>query len=173
MNDSEATIRPAHPADHDRVIAVADDWWGRPVASALPRLFLNHFYRTSLIAEDSVGLAGFLVGFLSPSEPDQAYIHFVGVRPDLRRHSLGRRMYEHFFSLAQEGGRRVILAITPPINDTSVDFHRSMGFARSGPVAHYDRPGEAQVLFRLELDGSQRLRRASGSDTSARPSGLR
>jgi hypothetical protein len=29
-------------------------------------------------------MSGFLIGFMSPSEPDEAYIHFVGVSPGAR-----------------------------------------------------------------------------------------
>jgi hypothetical protein len=60
------TIRPAVPDDYDRIAAVIDDWWGRPLRQALPRLFLDHFHDTSFVAEDGAGLRGFLVGFLSP-----------------------------------------------------------------------------------------------------------
>lgn len=70
-------FRAAQPADYDRIVAVMDDWWGRVVHTGLPRLFLNHFHRTSIIAERDSDLAGFLVGFLSPSVPDAAYIHFA------------------------------------------------------------------------------------------------
>ena len=74
-------FRAAQPADYDRIVAVMDDWWGRVVHTGLPRLFLNHFHRTSIIAERDSDLAGFLVGFLSPSVPDTAYIHFAASAP--------------------------------------------------------------------------------------------
>lgn len=45
------TIRPAEPSDYDRIVAVIDDWWGRPVRAVLPRLFLDHFAGTSLVAK--------------------------------------------------------------------------------------------------------------------------
>jgi hypothetical protein len=45
------TVRGARPADFDTIIAVVDDWWGRPAARDLTRLFLDHFFGTSLIAE--------------------------------------------------------------------------------------------------------------------------
>jgi hypothetical protein len=60
-------FRAAEPADYDRIVAVMDDWWGRVVHTGLPRLFLNHFHRTSIIAERDGDLAGFLVGFLLPA----------------------------------------------------------------------------------------------------------
>ncbi|HEX4290839.1 MAG TPA: GNAT family N-acetyltransferase, partial [Trebonia sp.] len=77
----DLTLRTATPADYDSIAAVVDDWWGRPVRHILPRLFLDHFHATSAIAEAGDGLAGFLIGILSPSLPDVAYIHFIGVHP--------------------------------------------------------------------------------------------
>ena len=47
----------------------------------LPKLFFVHFRDTSFVAERNGELAGFLVGFLSQSEPDAAYVHFVGGQP--------------------------------------------------------------------------------------------
>jgi hypothetical protein len=43
-------LRPARAADYDTIATVVDDWWGRPILSSLPRLFLDHFHRTSIIA---------------------------------------------------------------------------------------------------------------------------
>jgi predicted GNAT superfamily acetyltransferase len=82
--EPDIRLRTAEAADYDRIIAVVDDWWGRSVRHALPRLFLDHFHATSFVAERDGDLAGFLIGFLSPSLLDAAYIHFVGVNPLLR-----------------------------------------------------------------------------------------
>jgi ribosomal protein S18 acetylase RimI-like enzyme len=119
----------------------------------VPRLFLDHFHRTSLVAEDGAGLAGFLIGFLSPSAPDTAYIHFVGVAPRHRGTGLGRRMYERFFAIAADGGRTYVKAITSPVNTGSIAFHTAMGFTVDGPVADYDGPGTDRMVFRLRLPG--------------------
>jgi ribosomal protein S18 acetylase RimI-like enzyme len=143
--------RMARPGDYDAIAAVIDDWWGRPVAGKLPRLFLDHFHRSSLIAEGPAGLEAFLVGILSPSLPDRAYIHFVGVAPAGRGQGLGRRLYEEFFALARADGRRVVSAITAPVNTASVAFHASLGFSVTGPVADYEGPGQAYMLFERAL----------------------
>ena len=97
MEDRGLTVRGARPADFDAIIAVVDDWWGRAMSTGLPRLFLDHFFGTSLIAEHDGELAGFLIGFLSPSKPQDAYIHFAGVAPPWRRTGLARGLYEQFF----------------------------------------------------------------------------
>ena len=145
------TIRPARPGDYDRIAAVADRWWGRPILDVLPRLFLDHFHRTSLVAEQDGDLAGFVVGFLSPSLPDRAYLHFVGVSPTHRWHGLGRQLYERFFELAAAEGRTVVSAVTSPVNTGSIAFHRRMGFTASDPVTDYNGPGHHLVTFERPL----------------------
>lgn len=146
------TIRSARPEDYDTIVAVVDTWWGRPVTGLLNRLHLNHFCDTSLIAEDGEGeLVGFVVGFLSPSRPGEAYIHFAGVAPGVRRTGLARSLYERFFAAAREEGRTVVRAITSPQNVRSIAFHTAMGFHCSQPVADYDGPGQDRVLFSRSL----------------------
>ncbi|MBN6055403.1 GNAT family N-acetyltransferase [Nonomuraea sp. RK-328] len=147
----DVRLRAAEPADYDRIAPVVDDWWGRPIQGVLPRLFLDHFHRTSLVAEDGDALAGFLIGFLSPSVPDAAYIHFVGVHPGRRGGGLARRLYRSFFDLAAAGGRTRVRAITSPLNHGSIAFHRAMGFAVEGPVPDYDGPSTDRVVFELHL----------------------
>ena len=145
-------LRTARPGDYDTIIAVVDDWWGRPIAGALQRVFLDHFFTTSLIAEDADGgLAGFLVGFPSPADDGGAYIHFVGVDPAQRGAGLGRTLYEAFFDEMRAGGRTSVHAVTPPVNVDSIAFHRSLGFDISGPVADYDGPGADRVVFSRSL----------------------
>lgn len=149
----DVTLRTASPADYDGIVAVVDDWWGRPIAGSLPRLFLDHFWRTSLVAENADGsLAGFLVGFVSPSEPERAYIHFVGIAPDARGSGLGRRLYDRFFEIAREAGCGRVGAITASINSASLAFHTAMGFAVKGPVAGYDGPGSDMLVFDRVLE---------------------
>ena len=59
----------------------------------LPKLFFIHFRETSFVAERNGELAGFLVGFLSQSEPNAAYVHFVGPGPAARGTGLARDLY--------------------------------------------------------------------------------
>jgi predicted GNAT superfamily acetyltransferase len=149
----DVTLRTARAADYDGIIAAVDDWWGRPVHRALPRLFLDHFHDTSFIAERSGGeLAGFLVGFCSPAQRDCAYIQFVGVAPEEWRSGLARLLYQAFFEMAATDGRRVVCAVTAPVNSTSIAFHTAIGFSVTGPVDGYDGPSSAKVLFERRLD---------------------
>jgi acetyltransferase (GNAT) family protein len=101
------SIRTARAADYDGIISVVDDWWGRPVHHALPRLFLDHFHDTSFIAERPGGeLAGFLVGFCSPAQRDCAYIQFAGVAPQERRSGLATAQANRLRALLRDGVRQ-------------------------------------------------------------------
>lgn len=152
-------IRAARADDYDAIATVIDDWWGRSVLSHLPRLFLDHFHRTSLVAEVPVTrmreptdwLAGFLIGFLSPSESDEAYIHFVGVDPQSRKSGLARELYERFFAIARANDRHIVKAITSPGNDASIGFHRHLGFTVTGPVRDYNGPGHHLITFERKI----------------------
>ena len=145
--EHDIRLRTAAAADYDRIITRLDDWWGRPVRQALPRLFLDHFHATSFVAERDGDLAGFLIGFMSPSLPGAAYIHFVGVHPHFRGNGLARVLYQRFFELAAADGRHVVRAVTAPSNTGSVAFHTAMGFTVTEPIPGYDGPSSGKVLF--------------------------
>lgn len=139
-------IRHAEPTDYGRVISVIDDWWGgREMAAMLPKLFFVHFRDTSFVAEDDDALAGFLCGFRSQTHDDEAYVHFVGVDPALRGSGLGRELYERFF--AAVAPRSVVRAVTAPVNERSVAFHRALGFEVERVDEDYDGRGQARVLL--------------------------
>jgi len=139
-------IRHADPDDYVRAIAVVDEWWGgREMAAMLPKLFFVHFRDTSFVAEDDGSFAGFLCGFRSQTHDDEAYIHFVGVDPARRGAGLGRALYARFF--AAVAPRAVVRAVTSPVNERSVAFHRALGFVVERVDDDYDGAGEARVLL--------------------------
>ena len=128
-------------------------WWGgREMAPILPKLFFIHFEGTSFVAEDSDGrLVAFLIGFLSQTDADEAYIHFVGVTPEDRGDGLGRALYERFFEEARTNGRTVVRCVTSPVNEGSLAFHEAMGFEVERVVEDYDGPGEDRALLVKQL----------------------
>ena len=72
--------------DYAPAITVIDDWWGgHHMADMLPKLFFQHFQETSFAVEDNHQIVAFLIGFVSQTYPEQAYIHFVGSRTWLQR----------------------------------------------------------------------------------------
>jgi ribosomal protein S18 acetylase RimI-like enzyme len=158
------TFRRPVEADHARIVEQVDDWWGgRRLHDLLPRLWFQHFSGTSWTVLDDGGQpVGFLVGFVSPDHPDEAYIHMVGVHPNHRRAGLGRALYARFIGDVEACGVRRIRSITWPGNRVSVAFHRSMGFRPDeGPGTQrlygtpaypdYDGHGDDRVAFVRDL----------------------
>jgi ribosomal protein S18 acetylase RimI-like enzyme len=145
-------MRNATEADYDPIIARVDEWWGgRPMRGLLPRLFFQHFEPTSFVIETDGTPVAFLAGFISQTDPTVGYVHFIGVDPAHRRAGLGRRLYERFFETVAVNGVTRVRAITSPLNEQSIAFHRSIGFAVLGMHADYDGPGDDRVLLERAL----------------------
>jgi GNAT superfamily N-acetyltransferase len=155
-------IRQGRPSDHENVVSVMPDWWGgRDLSSSVLKVFFIHFRNTTYVAEINNDLAGFLVGFLSQSEENVGYIHFIGVHPNYRKGGIGRLLYEKFYDVCMTSSRSVVKSCTSPINKLSIDFHLHMGFiiepgdgTVDGMTVTMDflRKDDPKVLFRKELD---------------------
>jgi len=153
----DLTIRNIEPTDYQPVISVLNDWWGgRNMSDMLPKLFFVHFRETSFAAESEGKIVGFLIGFLSQTFPDQAYIHFAGVHPDYRRKGLAGNLYRHFFEISRNHGCRVVHCVTSPVNKAAIAFHLRMGFSIEqgdkliegiSVAENYDGYGSDRVLF--------------------------
>lgn len=106
-------VRPARAADHPRVVRALDAWCsGPPGAGAHPvrsRLLFEDFLATCCTAEDADGaLVGFLIGSLSQTDRRTAHLHHVAVAPRARRRGVAAALCERFFSVARDGGRRLV-----------------------------------------------------------------
>lgn len=151
----ELTYRALTDSDHPDVMAALESWWGGVGGEAggaqrtalLPRLFFQHFADTSQVVRDDSRLVAFLVGFLSQSHPEEAYIHFVGVDPEYQGRGVGADLYKWFFAAARQNGRSTVRAITSVSNTGSQAFHRRLGFTVSDPIADYDGAGGDRVTF--------------------------
>lgn len=152
-------VRQARPDDLAPLVAVVDDWWGGPpVSHLLHRFYFEHFAETCFVAHDAGGnRVGFLVGFLSQTRPDEAYIRLVAVHPEQRGAGVGRALYERFFATARARERAVVRSVTSPGNQASVAFHTRLGFVLEPgdaitddglPILRdYDGRGAARVRF--------------------------
>jgi len=132
------------------------------MADMLPKLFFVHFRDTSFIAERDTKIVGFLVGFLSQTFLDEAYVHFLGVHPDFRKQGIARKLYESFFEAARQRDRSIVRLVTASVNKESIAFHTHIGFQIEPqdtqidaiPVyQNYDGRGNDRVLFVKRLSG--------------------
>jgi len=149
------------PSDRERVLAVVDDWWGRPMPGLLPRPFFTHFRDTSFVIKQGEELVAFLLGFLSQTYPDEAYVHAVAVAPAFRDQGVGRLLYRHFIDVVIRRGTRRVHAITSAANVGSLAFHRRLGF--SVQLSDED-GGDAPAELVLELPPIARYSGPTGRD---------
>ena len=155
--DHEVRWRNIEPGDQTRVAAVIDEWWsGRAMSGRLSHVFFVHFRPTGFVVECNDELLGFLLGFVSQTTPNEAYVHFVGVHPDYRRLGLGRRLYERFSTVAGLLGCDTVRSHTSPQNRLSIAFHAAQHFDIDPGDAvidgvsvwrDYAGPGEHRVRF--------------------------
>ncbi|MFF2176033.1 GNAT family N-acetyltransferase [Lysinibacillus sp. NPDC058147] len=155
-------IRSVKGSDYYVISPLINEWWGgRNMSDMLPKLFFDHFTQTSLIAEKDGKLVGFLIGFLSQTYSNEAYIHFVGVHPEYRKHNIGKHLYNEFFNVVKQNNRSIVRCVTSPVNKVSIAYHTKMGFEiEDGDRSvedlsintDYDGPNQDRVLFVKKLD---------------------
>jgi ribosomal protein S18 acetylase RimI-like enzyme len=155
-------IRSVKSSDYYLISPLINEWWGgRNMSDMLPKLFFDHFSNSSFIAEKDGEIIGFLIGFLSQSHADESYIHFVGVHPDFRNQNIGKELYNKFFYVAKQNGRKIVRCVTSPVNKVSIAYHTKMGFQiekgdkrLEGVEVHtgYDGPNQNRVLFIKQLN---------------------
>ncbi|WP_254434102.1 GNAT family N-acetyltransferase [Halobacillus sp. Marseille-Q1614] len=150
-------IRFVKSEDYYVLSPLINEWWGgRNMSHLLPKLFFDHFNNTSFIVEEDNKAVGFLIGFLSQSNKEEAYIHFVGVHPEYRKHYIGKQLYHEFYRAVKRENRSIVRAVTSPVNKTSIAYHTKMGFEiKEGDkevegvsvYSDYDGPGKDRILF--------------------------
>ncbi|CAG7644383.1 GNAT family N-acetyltransferase [Paenibacillus allorhizosphaerae] len=154
-------IRHMEPEDCGAIISAAPDWWGSTYASDMfSSWYIHHFRETCLVAEQGGDMIGFLMGFLSQTVPDEAYIRIVMVDPVARGQGVGRALYGNFFDRAAASGRTTIRCVTVPRKKDSIAFHTKLGFSiepqeqelEGVPVClNYDGRGGNRVMFKKLL----------------------
>ena len=123
--------RNAEMSDYHPVLNAMLEWWdGRDLRNKVYWGLFRHFKQTSFIVEDEKGdLVAFLLGYLSQTFQNEAYINWIGVHPEHRNKGIARMLYERFFDVARSSGRSLVTCGTSKNNKTSMNWHKHIGFA--------------------------------------------
>ena len=127
--------------------------------NSIYHIFTKYFRSTSFVAELPSGeLGGFLLGFISQENPEEAYIHLLCVDPKMRGKHIGKKLVEKFTEeLALKNCKKIYL-ITKPVNWNSISFYKKLGFLEdksletinilgTNAVKNYNGMGQHMVVF--------------------------
>jgi len=127
--------------------------------NSIYHIFTKFFKNTSLVAELPSGeIGGFLLGFISQDNPEEAYIHLLGIDPKVRRRGIGRKLVDEFLEVSALKGCKMVYLITKPINWNSISFYKKLGFLEDKEgdtinimgitaIRNYNGMGEHMVVF--------------------------
>jgi ribosomal protein S18 acetylase RimI-like enzyme len=128
--------------------------------NSIYHIFTKFFKSTSLVLEDTddKSIKGFLLGFISPDDPQNAYIHLLCLDKSLRGSGIGFSIVDHFISLVYAMGSKKISLICKPHNEIAIKFYKKMGFISESTdktvqldglnvYEDYDGPGEDKIVF--------------------------
>lgn len=140
-------IRAMTKADFDFLLGEVDAWWGgREIRPLLHPAHLYQFGDMAFVADVDGAVAGFIVGFVSQTAPDEAYVHLAATSPTVRGQGVGRALYARFCAVAAARGCRRVKGITTPTNTDSIAFHRRLGFEAT-LTPDYSGPGLDRVVL--------------------------
>ena len=149
MKNSSITIRPIRPGDYEFVLKTNED--NVEVLSPMDQEKLEYFQQNAelfLVAEVDSEPAAFLIAlregvdtylsenyrWFSKNYDEFLYVDRIVIHENYRKMGLGRKLYHSVFSYAQSTGVSTVTAEidTIPYNETSLKFHKSMGFTEVG-----------------------------------------
>lgn len=161
----DLVIRNTLEEDFIKIAEVAEEC--QPMQTernSIYHIFTKFFKSTCFVAEStSEDIVGFLLGFISQENPEEAYIHLLCVNPKVRGRNIGKRLIDAFIEAVSLKGCNKVNLITKPINWNSISFYKKLGFLeeRSGEtmnvlgttaIKNYNGPGEHMVVFYKLID---------------------
>lgn len=127
--------------------------------NSIYHIFAKFFNNTSLIVKTKDDtIVGFILGFISQINPQDAYIHLLCVIPSYRKNGLARALLREFLDIVTRKGCSRVYLITGPKNNVAIAFYKSMGFKPAvkgdkieingiDAVKDYNGPGDHKVVF--------------------------
>ena len=95
---------------------------------AIYHYFTKFFKNTSLVFEDNGNIKGFLLGFISQENNENAYIHLLCIKKDLRGQNMASNLVEKFISIVSSLDCKKVFLVCKPSNKTAIKFYNKMGF---------------------------------------------
>ncbi len=132
--------------------------------NSIYHIFTKFFKSTSFVAELPSGeLGGFILGFISQENHEDAYIHLLCVDPKMRGKNIGKKLVEKFTEGAALKKCKMIYLITKPVNWNSISFYKKLGFLEdksretinilgTNAVKNYNGMGQHMVVFYKPID---------------------
>jgi diaminobutyrate acetyltransferase len=92
------------------------------------KIMLRYFGDTIILAEEEGELTGFLLGFVSQTNPEEYFIWQLGVDPRYRGRKIAGKIMEETIKAAGEKGCRLVSATVEIVNIPSQRLFESSGF---------------------------------------------
>nr|WP_274388379.1 GNAT family N-acetyltransferase [Salsipaludibacter albus] len=154
-------MRRATPDDHDHVVALPD--LGGATRRLLAKDLAGEVPRHAVVAVDDGEVVGFA---METRQPDEVHLLDIVVRPDHRRHGIGRRLVTALAALGAADGATAMTLEARVSNPGGPPMYRHLGFTDSGVRPGYYQDGEdAFVMWHHDLGVLARA--ADADDLSA------
>jgi ribosomal protein S18 acetylase RimI-like enzyme len=125
---------------------------------AIYHIFTKFFKNTSLVLEENKNIKGFLIGFISQENNENAYIHLLCIEKDLRRQNMAANLVKVFINIVCSLNCKNVFLVCKPSNKTAINFYNKLGFLSlhsNETVAidninifkDYDGPAEDKIVF--------------------------
>lgn len=139
-------------------------WTELPAVGTLERntpyaylLLCTHFAETGLVSEQGGALAGFVLAYRPPIDPEALFVWQVGVTPAARGAGLGGRMLDALLDRPACRDVRWLMATVSPDNDASRALFRGFARRREAICGHtrafdaslFPRPHPPEDLLRI------------------------
>ena len=133
--------------------------------NSIYHIFTKFFQNTSLILEEKDGkICGFLLGLISQNDHQEAYIHLLCLKDELRGRGFAKKIIDKFTKIVKSKGCKKISLITKPVNKKAIRFYKKLGFQLVykndekmviidgvSAVKDYNGAGEHMVIFEYNL----------------------
>lgn len=162
IDKPETFFRSANTSDGARMWSFVNEHGVLELNSAYCYMLMaTHFGRHCLVAETAEQadtnvdrrLAGFVLSYRPPAQPQDLFVWQIGVHPEMRGRGLAKRMLHQLLTLPANRGVQYITATVATGNEPSRALFR--GFARDTNVACNESEFFTADMFPAELGGHE------------------